>query len=100
MDLKQIINWKNTADLSKELRLDVCTLIFDLKKFFNTHIAVAGNEQMSKRIRQLHIDRMVKAINLLDPSYIESLSAESNDLDLEQLKNYTNNSALKPSAIF
>jgi hypothetical protein len=43
---------------------------------------------------------MVKAINLLDPSYIESLSVESNELDLEQLKNYNNNSALKPSAIF
>ena len=65
MKLQEIKKFVREFDMPEELKLNQCSTIFDLDKFFESHISVMECVSNSKHIKMLHYERVVKAIKLL-----------------------------------
>lgn len=124
MKLQDIKKFVREFPMPESLQLNKCSNITDLNKFFESHIANMEAPNNPKRIKMLHYERVVKAIQLLRENkganvdtmtskvnikkphtpppekQNESKSTNNNDIDFNVFEGLENKSALKPNNDF
>ena len=123
MKLQEIKKFVREFDMPEELKLNQCSTIFDLDKFFESHISVMECVSNSKHIKMLHYERVVKAIKLLmknkgvektmqtipknkvmsktpPPEKQNYAKNKNNDIDVKVIEGIENNNVIKPNKDF
>ena len=124
MKLQDIKKFVREFPMPESLQLNKWSNITDLNKFFESHIASMESPNNNKRIKMLHYERVVKAIQLLRENkganvktmtskvniqkpntpppekQNESKSTNNNDIDFNVFEGLNHNSALKPNNDF
>lgn len=123
MKLQEIKKFVREFNLPKELKLNQCTTINDLDKFFESHLSVIDSDSNTKKIKMLHYDRVVTAIKLLiknkgvektmqtipknnvmsktpPPEKQNYAKNNNNDIDFKVIEGIENNNVIKPNKDF
>ena len=70
MIIEQIEIWLKAAKLPEQLVVDKCSTIRNFDKFFSCHLATVKNKNQGQRIIDIHINRMIKVIGIIDPDFV------------------------------
>lgn len=125
MKLQEIKKFVREFPMPESLQLNKCSNITDLNKFFESHIANMEAPNNPKRIKMIHYERVMIAINLLRKNkganveiktikkqkvntnstpppekQNESKSTNNNSIDFNVFEGLNHNSALKPNNDF
>ena len=122
MKLQEIKKFVREFKMPNELVLNQWSTITDLEKFFESHITVLDNISNTKKIKMLHYERVMKAINLLrknkgmgkttmnisenieisktPPPIKQNNKTNNNDIDFTVIEEIENKSVIKPNKDF
>ena len=123
MKLQEIKKFVREFNMPKELKLNQCSTITDLDKFFESHLSVIDSVSNTKQIKMLHYERVVKAIKLLiknkgvektmqnipknkvmsktpPPEKQNYAKNKNNDIDFKVIEGIENNNVIKPNKDF
>lgn len=123
MKLQEIKKFIREFPMPESLQLNKWSKITDLNMFFESHIANMESPNNPKKIKMLHYERVINAINLLKETkganintmtnvniqktsisppekQNDNKNTKNNDIDFKSLETFSSNSAIKPNNDF
>lgn len=76
MKMQEIKKFIRENNFTEPLRLNKCSMINDVNLFFQSHIATIDNPNTTKRIKMIHYERLLEAINIIRKKGVKNMAEQ------------------------